>query len=290
MTADPRLAPAGASEQLLDPAPVRALSSLFDDGLAEVRDGDVLPPLWHWAALARWTSSSRIGTDGHPVRDDDGPAAGLPRRMFAGGEVQLRAPLRVGATVRREDEVLAVNEKNGRSGAFVVVTTETRLFADGETPALVERQDIVYRPAAEVRAPDTQLAQGGPPVGSPLRRENEGWAFDSDPSLLMRFSAATANAHRIHYDWPYATAVEGYPGLVVHGPLMTMSLAEAVRLDFADRPVRLRHRNVAPLCCGQSAYISCTRTGSESVALAMQSGPRDRPTTHTTLAVDFTQL
>ncbi|WP_430332535.1 FAS1-like dehydratase domain-containing protein [Rhodococcus sp. ACT016] len=287
MTGEQRPAPTGVTEELLDPAPVLALSSLFDDGNAEVRHGDLLPPLWHWAALARWTASSRIGSDGHPVRGDDDPAAGLPRRMFAGGEVQLLAPLRVGTTIRRASEILSVNEKTGRSGPFVVVTTETRLFADAETPALIERQDIVYRPAAEVRPGEARVAHAAPPAGSPLRRENDGWAFATDPTLLMRFSAATANAHRIHYDWPYATGVEGYPALVVHGPLMTLALAEAVRLDFAERAVRVRHRNVAPLFCGQPAYISCTRTGSESVALAMQSGPRDQPTTHTTLTVDF---
>jgi 3-methylfumaryl-CoA hydratase len=92
---------------------------------------------------------------------------------------------------------------------------------------------------------------------APFQRESDGWRFATDPTLLMRFSAATANAHRIHYDWPYPTRIEGYPGLVVHGPLSTLVLAETLRLTRPGRSVRrITHRIVAPLFCGQDAFVT----------------------------------
>ncbi|MDA3644242.1 MaoC family dehydratase N-terminal domain-containing protein [Saccharopolyspora indica] len=247
------------THELVDPGPVAALAKLFDDEAPAPGDGDALPPLWHWVALPRWPVSSELALDGHPARGSFLPPVELPRRMFAGGEVAFHADVRIGETVRRESTVESVTEKSGRSGELVIVVVRTRLFgADGRL-AVEERQDLIYREAAEpsVSTARADVAAELHPVGRPLRRTGPWtWDFATDPSLLMRFSAATANAHRIHYDWPYATAVEGYPGLVVHGPLMTLALAEVLRLEQPPgRAVRLTHRNRAPLFCGQAAEV-----------------------------------
>lgn len=147
--------------------------------------------------------------------------------------------------------------------------------------------DLIFReptaPSSE-RAPVTDTASLDP-VGSPFRRAGKDmWDFVTDPTLLMRFSATTANAHRIHYDWPYATRVEGYPDLVVHGPLMTLALAEVLRLEHVTGSVtRLTHRNRAPLFCGQPAQLRGERTeGGLAVDLF---GPDGAP--RTTLTVEL---
>lgn len=166
----------------------------------------------------------------------------------------------------------------------MIVVTSTVLFAppDG-TPALTEKQNLIYREAAAPSAgsaPEAAVALA--PVGPPIGADAEDvWTFRTDPTLLMRFSAATANAHRIHYDWPYATGVEGYPGLVVHGPLMTLSLAEAHRLSGeASMITELRHRNAAPLFCGQSATLRARRTdGGKTIELFGPKGVEGGPGT-----------
>ncbi|RVX41768.1 3-methylfumaryl-CoA hydratase [Nonomuraea polychroma] len=244
--------------ETVEPHPVAALSALFDDGMPAIGPGDALPPLWHWAALARWPVSSVLGVDGHPARGSFLPPVELRRRVFAGGEVVFHAPLTVGATVRRESQVESVTEKAGRSGRLVVVVVATRLYDEHDRLALDERQDLIYRDTAPVPSTaDIDIPAAQAPVGAPFSRAGE-WEWDlaTDPTLLMRFSAATSNPHRIHYDWPYATRVEGYPGLVVHGPLMTLALAEMLRLEQHDLPIaRLRHRNRRPLFCGQTARL-----------------------------------
>ncbi|MBB2893580.1 MaoC family dehydratase N-terminal domain-containing protein [Flexivirga oryzae] len=252
-------------EAVAEAAPVAAFQALLDDGLPLLRAGDPLPPLWHWLALPIWPRSSALGADGHPRRGGFLPPIELPRRMFAGGEIILHAPIPIGSSVRRGAEVIGVEHKQGRSGALAVVTTRTRLHV-GDTLCLEERQDLIYR-SAPPRDPDVPPAQPAPPMpvepvvpAAPLEKvaEHDGggeWVLRTDPTLLMRFSAATANPHRIHYDWPYATGVEGYPGLVVQGPLMTLLLAEAARLSGLADVRSLTHRNVAPLFCGDPGRL-----------------------------------
>lgn len=266
------------SEEYLDPAAVRALATLFDDGLPVPDVGDVLPPLWHWVALPRWSPSSELSIDGHPFRGSFLPPITLPRRMFAGGSVSFPGDLRVADTVRRESTVESVTEKNGRSGALTVVVVATTLFGTDGNPAVIEKQNLIYREAAAVSHPEPADAAGPAamaPVGPPIVPVGEGrWDFRTDPTLLMRFSAATANAHRIHYDWPYATGVEGYPGLVVHGPLMTLSLAETQRLaSTSSRIGELSHRNSRPLFCGDGAQlVSTPNEGGTRVELVSSAG------------------
>ena len=247
--------------EVLQPGPVQALAALFDDGLPAPEPGDPLPPLWHWAALPRWPPAGQTGPDGHPAHGVPRHPDGLPRRMFAGGRVRFPAPLRVGAAVRRDTRVLSRTRKQGRQGEFVLVAVETRLTgADGEL-AVVETQDIIYRPAAQPASGAGQdlLPQPGRAPALLQARAGGTWRLRTDPVLLARFSAATANGHRIHYDWPYATGVEGYPGLVVHGPLMTLSLLETARLARpGDVITALEHRNLRPLFCGQDAAVRHT--------------------------------
>lgn len=252
------------TEEVVDPGRVRAVAQLFDDGLPAPDVGDPLPPLWHWAALPDWAASGELGLDGHPRRGAFLPPIELPRRMFAGGSVAFPGVVRVGDTIRRESIVESVTEKTGRSGRLTVVVVSTTLYGpDGA--AVEEKQNLIYR---EAEPPSTTApAEPGPaadfvPVRQPMvRAGDDRWDFRTDPTVLMRFSAATANAHRIHYDWPYATRVEGYPGLVVHGPLMTMSLAQTHRLRAdGTRIASLTHRNLKPLFCGDPAQLVYSAT------------------------------
>ncbi|WP_143965881.1 FAS1-like dehydratase domain-containing protein [Gordonia zhaorongruii] len=270
------------TDEVIDPGPVAALTAIFDDGLPVPRPGDLLPPLWHWVALPRWSTSSVLDIDGHPFRGSFLPPIELPRRMIAGGTVEFHAPLVVGATTRRESTVESVTEKSGRSGALVVVVVATTLHTPDGRPAVVERQNLIYRepPTAAPQQPNPGDATHLKPVGPPLAAHQDGgWDFRTDPTLLMRFSAATANAHRIHYDWPYATGVEGYPGLVVHGPLMTLALMETQRLSGdLDAVSGVSHRNHAPLFCGQPARAHASDTGSgRSVTLLGPGGTEAAP-------------
>jgi 3-methylfumaryl-CoA hydratase len=276
--------------ELVDPHPVAALSAIFDDGTPPVRPGEELPPLWHWMALARWPVSSALGADGHPARGSFLPPVRLPRRMFAGGEVTFHAPLTVGSTVHREARVESVTEKSGRTGRLVVVVVTTSLYDDSGRLAVEERQDLIYREAGIHReagaVSSAERVAVLDSVGAPFTRAGE-WAWDlaTDPTLLMRFSAATSNPHRIHYDWPYATRVEGYPGLVVHGPLMTLALAEVLRLEKHDeRITRVRHRSRRPLFCGQPARLRRTEDGTLTLGVFGQ----DSPDPHTTLRIEGT--
>ncbi|MCD0451544.1 MaoC family dehydratase N-terminal domain-containing protein [Actinocorallia sp. API 0066] len=278
------------SAELVDPSPVAALAALFDDGLPAPVPGDELPPLWHWVALPRWPVSSVVGLDGHPARGTFLPPVELPRRMFAGGAVAFHAPLRVGATITREASVESVTRKSGRSGELVVVVVRTRLL-DGDVLCVEEHQDIIYREAGSPSATAAPVANAAAlmPSGAPFQRA-DAWTWDltTDPTLLMRFSAATANAHRIHYDWPYTTRVEGYPGLVVHGPLMTLALAEVLRLEGGPgRVTRFRHRNRAPLFCGQPARL-VGEPGDGGVALGLYGpgGVEAGPCTSLTVDLD----
>ncbi|MGY2084136.1 FAS1-like dehydratase domain-containing protein [Blastococcus sp. SYSU DS0539] len=272
--------------EVVEPGPVRALGALLDGPLPVPDVGDPLPALWHWVALPRWAAATTLGRDGHPARGTFLPPIDLPRRMFAGGEVTVHRPLEVGEEIRRESRVGSVEEKNGRSGRLAVVVVETRLSGRDGRLRVEERQDLVFReapgPAADPPPPEPAAALD--PAGAPLRRDGAAeWSLATDPTLLMRFSAATANAHRIHYDWPYATRVEGYPGLVVHGPLMTILLAETLREAGAlPDQVRLRHRNRAPLFCGQPATVR-HRPDGDGVAATLDRGPADEPVTCTSL-------
>jgi 3-methylfumaryl-CoA hydratase len=249
---------ADVSWETIEPAPVQALAALFDNEIPTPIIGDELPSGWHWAALAQWPGATESGPDGHPLRT--GPLAGIrePRRMFAGGTLSFPGTIRVGEQVRREFSLLSVVPKEGRQGNFTLATTETRIYSSHGSLAIVEQQNLIFRQAAEpMTAPPVPQCQT--PHWPLLQRQEQGWDFSTDPTKLARFSAATSNGHRIHYDWPYATQIEGYPGLVVHGPLMTLSMLEVVRLEHSASIRQVQHRNLSPLFCNELAQINGAR-------------------------------
>jgi len=217
------------AEDLIALAPVQAAAATLDDTTTEFAVGSPLPPLWQWFFFLPRVSQSRLGQDGHPQRAGFMPPIELPRRMFAGARMRFPRPLAIGKPAHRQSVIRAVSEKEGRTGRLVFVTVAHTIRQDGTT-CVEEEQDIVYREAgAPVDAPlPCDLAPA--PTGSWTR------TVLPDPTLLFRFAALTFNAHRIHYDRTYATTVEGYPGLVVQGPLTAVLLMELVRCH-ARRPV-----------------------------------------------------
>jgi 3-methylfumaryl-CoA hydratase len=216
----------GRSQTLCDrvyPTPVLALSAALDHAAAAVDTGAVLPPLWHWLYFLPMHRQSEIGPDGHAKRGGFLPPVPLPRRMWAGSQFEFRSPLRVGDRIARTSTIEDVSIKEGRSGPLVFVTVRHVLQCNGAAePALVEFHDIVYREAQ--RAGDVPPPAQAAPVDAAWVRE---WVPDA--VLLFRYSALTFNGHRIHYDRRYVTEVEGYPGLVVHGPLIATLLMDLLR-------------------------------------------------------------
>ena len=202
--------------------------------------GAAIPPLWHWFYFLPRAPQHQLSVDGHPERGNFMPPVPLPRRMFAGSRVEFLSPLRVGIPARREGVIRKVAMKSGKTGRLAFVTVGYTIW-QSETRCIEEEQDIVYRePGSAVPAPAV-VPFVAPTDGSWWRE------IGPDARLLFRFSALTFNAHRIHYDRDYAMREEGYPGLVVHGPLNAVLLANLVRLA-SGRPIRsFSFRGVAPV-------------------------------------------
>lgn len=205
--------------------------------------GAPLPPGWHWLFFNAFVRRGELGQDGHPQRGGFLPPVPLPRRMWAGGRIDYLADIAVGAMVEKRSEIVAIDRKLGKRGELVFVTLRHLLSAGG-TACIREEQDIVYRaPAAPgTPSPPPEPAPSGATVSEEVR---------PDPVLLFRYSALTANGHRIHYDLPYAREEEGYPGLVVHGPLTATLLQRfAERHGHGARLARFAFRGVSPLFAG----------------------------------------
>ncbi|WP_017591810.1 FAS1-like dehydratase domain-containing protein [Nocardiopsis potens] len=222
--------PEETREETLDPGPCTALAGVLDRPSPVRRDGDPLPPLWHWTHFLDRPAESELGPDGHRADGAFLPPIPGRHRMFAGGRLEVAEPLRAGERAVRTSRVARVQAKRGRSGELLFVTEEHVFTVDGRT-RMTEQQDVVYR--RHVLPPERTAPEGEPPPpdGGPLSLRLEPTA-----ATLFRFSALTYNAHRIHYDHPYATGVEGYPGLVVHGPLLAIAMLEPLRR--LGRPVR----------------------------------------------------
>ncbi|MEN0108594.1 MAG: MaoC family dehydratase N-terminal domain-containing protein [Pseudomonas sp.] len=199
--------------------------------------GEELPWLWHWCFFNEPVGCNGIGPDGHPALGGFMPPAHGRNRMWAGGRLEFLQPLRVGGEACRKTRILRIEEKAGRTGSLLFVTLGHEYWQN-EQLCIREEQDIVYR---EPTAP--KLSDGAAVAPSQWQQ-----TISPDPVLLFRYSAVTFNAHRIHYDWPYVTATEGYPGLVVHGPLTaSLSLAAFVRANPLARLRRFSFRGVRPL-------------------------------------------
>jgi 3-methylfumaryl-CoA hydratase len=234
----------GRNETLRDQigaTPVKALNATLDHPAIPVETGTALPPLWHWLYFLPLHRQSEIGTDGHARRGGFLPPVPLPRRMWAASQFEFRSPVRVGDAVERTSTIADVSVKEGRTGKLVFVKVRHEVRCNGSAdPAIVEFHDIVYREAQ--RPGDVEP----PPQRS---KTNAAWqrTVVPDDVLLFRYSALTFNGHRIHYDRKYVTEVEGYPGLIVHGPLIATLLMDLVRRNAPDADVAtFRFKAVRP--------------------------------------------
>jgi 3-methylfumaryl-CoA hydratase len=218
------------ARDVVTPTPCAALAATLDLDRVRLERGAPLPPLWHWLYFLPIVRRGEIGPDGHPKRGGFLPPVALPRRMWAGGQLEFRRPLCIGDAIERVSTIDSVTEKSGRSGPLVFVKVRHEIRREGEREvALTEFHDVVYRDAP---------APGDVPPPQAVSAQAE-WTKEWTPDdvLLFRYSALTFNGHRIHYDRRYATEVEGYPGLVVHGPLIATLLLDLVREHRPDATV-----------------------------------------------------
>lgn len=235
----------GRSEAVSDTAtatPYAALSATFDRAAERPVSGTILPALWHWLYFLPMHRQSEIGPDGHAKRGGFLPPVPLPRRMWAGSQFEFHKPLHIGDAMTRTSTIHDVTEKSGRTGPLVFVKVRHEIRRDGESDiALTEFHDIVYR---EPASPDDVPP---PPKAAPTSSTWEK-KWIPDDVLLFRYSALTFNGHRIHYDRKYVTEVEGYPGLIVHGPMVATLLLDLLRHQLPDAQVlRYEFRAIRPV-------------------------------------------
>lgn len=228
----------------LDHGPSTAFSALLDLPSAPLQ---TLPPLWHWFHFLDWPAQRDLGPDGHLANSQFLPPIPDRRRMFAGGRLTVHRPLRISEPGEQRTSLAGVTVKQGKTGELAFVTVRGDYHQRGEL-CLTEEQDLVYRSGP---SPATFTAQTAPPPPSDAPWQS---TPDIDSILLFRFSALTANAHRIHYDQPYCRDVEGYPDLVVHGPLLVLLMLELVRehMPLTSVNYRLRH----PVFLGDPFLVS----------------------------------
>jgi len=231
-SSDPYAAWLGRTEERRDTVtatPVAALAATLDRDDPAPNAGTTLPPLWHWLYFLPMARQSEIGADGHPRRGGFLPPVELPRRMWAGGRLSVLQPLRVGDAMTRTSRIASIASKQARSGPLVFVTVEHEITTAAGV-ALREEHDIVYR---DMPAPGATVIPAAAPTDETFARR-----ITPDDVLLFRYSALTFNGHRIHYDRRYVTEVEGYPGLIVHGPLIATLLVDLLRREHPDAVVR----------------------------------------------------
>ena len=237
---------------------VQRLAALLDrdDPLPQL--GDTLPIGWYSVLFPRVVRRSQVGSDGHPERGDFLPPVALPRRRFAGRRTWFHAPLLLGDIAEKRASIKDVTLKEGRSGVMVFVTVRAEIHSPRGL-AIIEEQDIVYREASQARAASDADKRTAPTVvsGTSVAALQPAWRrpFRADEPTLFRYSALTFNGHRIHYDLPYTTAVEGYPTLVVNGGLATLLLYELAR-EHIERPVvSFSSRNLRPMFVDQPLML-----------------------------------
>jgi 3-methylfumaryl-CoA hydratase len=220
-------------------APLAGLAATLDRDDPLPTTGSAVPPLWHWLYFLPVQRQSELGADGHPRRGGFLPPVALPRRMWAGGRLGFARALSVGEVATRTSRIADVTAKDARSGPLVFVTVQHRV-ATAAGVAVEEDHDIVYRGPP---APGAAAATPAAPGDEVFARE-----IVPDEVLLFRYSALTFNGHRIHYDRRYVTEVEGYPGLVVHGPLIATLLLDLLRREHPDASVaRFEFKALSPL-------------------------------------------
>jgi 3-methylfumaryl-CoA hydratase len=229
-------------------------ATLFMD-IGEPKSGEAAPFTVHWCLAPQVYPMSELGPDGHPTRGGFLPPVPLPRRMWAGGELEIFEALRVGDEVTRTSRIADVTMKSGSAGMLCFVSVD-HLITTSRGAAVRERQDIVYRDISTAQPSATPKAAARPPAAK--HRE----AHMADPVLLFRYSALTFNGHRIHYDRDYVTKVEGYPGLIFHGPMQAAFLVEfAAKLHGGTGPKKFVYRGVQPLFEGSEFSVNANEAG-----------------------------
>jgi 3-methylfumaryl-CoA hydratase len=261
--ATPTLEDCGFSPEasaLLRPEQAARLAACIDADANDLDSGE-LPTLWHWACFVPNDATAALGEDGHPRRRAE--MAAFPRRMWVGGRVEIAKPLVLDETAHRVSGVMSVSRKDGASGRYWLVTVQHTISQRG-TVCVEEQQDLVFR------APSELLAPGSDRDDAPAAE----WVEDlrPDPVLLFRFSAVTNNAHRIHYDQPYATGVEGYPDLVVQAPLTAVLLADLARRRTGRMAREISFRARAPLFVNRRVWLTGHRIHDEAAELAAVRG------------------
>ena len=260
--------------EVLSPWPAQAMQALLDRDPAGMREGDPLPLGWHWFYFKKPVRTSDLGPDGHERRGGFMPEIDLPRRMWAGGALRSLRPALFGVRAELRSEVRSVKEKRGESGRLVFVTVGNTLLQDGHA-CVEEEQVIVYREAmrsrgtASARRASTKAPPRAPAADGGAVSATE-WTRTFLPTTvtLFQFSALTYNGHRIHYDHRYVTGREGYPGLLVHGPLTALLLLDAAR-RHSEAPVSgFRYRALAPLFADEPITL-VGRRGPERVVEAL---------------------
>jgi 3-methylfumaryl-CoA hydratase len=265
----------------VDPWPAAAFAGLIGAPVPPLKDGDPLPALWHWLTLLEHPATAEIGADGHPASGPLLPPIPGRRRMYAGGRLSVTSPVPVGSLLATRAAVSDVAVKSGLSGEMAFVTVRRELTADG-VPVAVEEQDIVYRsepPGTPVRTLQRPTGAGPEPPAD--------WRAElrTDPVLLFRFSALTYNGHRIHYDRGYATGTEGYPDLVIHGPLLALLALELPRVHAPGAAVReYEYRLVRPAFAPATIIATAQRSAGGADIAVGASGVKPSLTAKVVLA------
>ena len=239
------------AEDLVTDRLVASFRATLEPHLAAVPAGTA-PLGLHWCLSPRIAPMAELGPDGHPAKNRDLPPVPQPRRMWAGGEIEAREPLRVGDRVHLTSTIANVVRKQGRSGELWFVTV-SHDYATERGLAIRDRQDLVYREASPALASNSPVTAA---ADDKTEREfSASWTVTPSPVLLFRYSAITFNGHRIHYDHPYATEIEGYGGLVVHGPLQATLLYNLAACQTGAVPRRFAYRGVSPALVGSDLLI-----------------------------------
>jgi 3-methylfumaryl-CoA hydratase len=247
----------GKSEEasdLITPRLIQSFEATFAPHLAPC-PGDDAPLALHWCLAPPIAPIGAIGTDGHATKGEFLPPVPLPRRMWAGGTIETVQPLRDGDLVTRRSTIGDVTFKEGRSGPLCFVAVEHEIVSPRGL-ALRERHNIVYREAAAAGTPAAPASAAAPIEPEPADLT---WTVAASPVFLFRYSAITFNGHRIHYDLPYVTEVEGYAGLVVHGPIQATLMLNIIATLSGGEPIRLDYRGVAPLIAGAPFLVKARR-------------------------------
>ncbi|WP_439574740.1 FAS1-like dehydratase domain-containing protein [Phreatobacter sp.] len=231
----------------------RKYHAMFDGAGPPPGPGDIVPRLIHFCLAQPAAPTAELGADGHAARGGFLPPVPLPRRMWAGGSLVFHGDLKVGDRVRRTSRILDIVLKEGRTGPLCFVTVAHRFDVDGRL-AIEDRQDIVFR---GLEAPGGPAPKAPPPAEPGTHRRR----MEATPPLLFRYSALTFNGHRIHYDRRYATEVEGYPGLIVHGPLQAAWLAAYATDLRGTAPSRFTFRGLSPLFDEDVVTVNATADG-----------------------------